>query len=174
MFPNYAPKLCSQTLFQTMLPNYVPKQCSQTVFANNVPTSQAGPPTQPALEKAFDDLNNPNNFEGPVRMRNPVAHTEPKPNYPKTKLTKHIPQTTPKCRLCKRPPRQTTTQTSKKHFSLTTPKSTIILQARNAVGTGTHYIMDGRSRCSPSPLCLPFGGPFLAPRGPVETEFASL
>ena len=110
--PNYVAKLCSQTmlpnyvvqtLFQTMLPNYVPKQCSQTVFPNNVPTSQAGPPTQPALEKAFDDPNNPNNFEGPLRMRNPVAHTEPKPNYPKTKLTKHIPQTTPRCRLCKRP-----------------------------------------------------------------------
>ena len=153
-----------------MLPNYVPKQCSQTVFANNVPTSQAGPPTQPALEKAFDDPNNPNNFEGPLRMRNPVAHTEPKPNYPKTKLTKHIPQTTPKRKLCKRPPGQTTTQTSKKHFSLTTPKSTIILQARNAVGTGTHYNRDGRSRFSPPPPLACLLEAHVGPRRPVETE----
>ena len=116
MIPINVPKRCSQTMFQTMLPNDVPKQCSQTMIPNNAPSYVAklppptvfpkcvrkqrsnvpGRPANPASSgENFDDLNTPNNFEGPVRMRNPVAHTEPKPNYPKTKLTKHIPLTNP-------------------------------------------------------------------------------
>ena len=69
--PNYVPKLCSQTMIQTLLPNYVPnsysqnyvpkhcsKLCCPTIFQNSVPKLCSQTMSQTMLPNYVKDRSN--------------------------------------------------------------------------------------------------------------------